>query len=110
MGSSGGIIANSMKLVESLYTLILIFCFLSFCETQRTTTLKLEIGRKYSIRCTTSIWISEPMNVLEIYFNQVLHFKATKAIGIQDFNLIETTVQNKVYGSKATDRKNCNKT
>merc|ERR1712200_48317 len=97
MGSSGGIIANSMKLVESLYTLILIFCFLSFCETQRTTTLKLEIGRKYSIRCTTSIWISEPMSVLEIYFNQVLHFKATKAIGIQDFNLIETTVQNNLF-------------
>lgn len=86
-----------MKFVESLYTLIVVFCFLSFCETQRTTTLKLEIGRKYSIRCTTSLWISEPMSVLEIYFNQVLHIKATKAIGIQDFNLIETTVQNNLF-------------
>ena len=84
-----------MKFVECLYTFIVIFCFLSFCETQRITTLKLEIGKKYTIRCTTSVWISEPLSVLEIYFNEGLHFKATKAIGKEDFNLIETTVENK---------------
>ena len=84
-----------MTFVESLYKLVSLFCFLHFCETQRITTLKLDLGKKYSIRCTTSDWISEPMSVLEIYFNEVFYYKAIKAIGIQDFNLIEMTVQSK---------------